>query len=331
MALVIVFSAAYELLRTDMVQDGVAAAQHALAIVNLESAVGLFREQALQQVFLRAPDLVKVCNFYYGATHFVVPAAALIWLAVRHPDRYARARTTLGITTGVAFVVFWLYPVAPPRLLPPRFGIIDTLVTFQQSGHLEHTLVDSAGDVYAATPSLHVAWALWCALVLYPVVRHLALKVVLMAYPVATTVVVIVTGNHFVFDAACGALLVVGVWTLTPRCTRWAVALVRPALARPHPVTDGRPEGVTAPTLLATPPTGAARPDRSRPTGGRRCHRRPTRPGGGRSDPSGSPGIPVVADGTVGADRRSPGADPPGTRVPTGARRQQGQSVVRRR
>jgi hypothetical protein len=199
-----------------MVQDGAQAAAHALAVVRVESAVGLFHEAALQGLFLHLPALVTGCNLYYGGTHFVVPIGALVWLAVRHPERYARARTALAATTAAAFGVFWVFPVAPPRLLPARYGIVDTLVTFHQSGHLEHSLVDSAGDVYAAMPSLHVAWALWCTLALYPVIRHRALRALVVAYPVVTTLVVLVTGNHFITDAVSGAALVSVVWLVVP-------------------------------------------------------------------------------------------------------------------
>jgi PAP2 superfamily protein len=211
----------YELLRTDMVQDGSQATAHALSVVRVESALGLFHEVGLQRLFLRVPDLVKACNLYYGGTHFVVPTAALIWLALRHPGRYARARTALGATSAVAFAIFWVFPVAPPRLLPARYGIIDTLVTFHQSGHLEHSLVDSAGDIYAAMPSLHVAWALWCTLVLYPVVRHQLVRILLVAYPLVTTVVVVATGNHFFTDAVSGALLVSLLWVVLPPAGAW--------------------------------------------------------------------------------------------------------------
>jgi hypothetical protein len=219
--IVIVFCGVYELIRIDMVQDGSQAARDALSVVNVESAIGVFHEQAIQRLFLRAPNLVTAFNLYYGGTHFVVPAAALVWLAFRYPDRYVRARTALAATTGGAFVCFWIFPVAPPRLLPARFGIVDTLVTFNQSGHLEHSLVDSAGDVYAAMPSLHVAWALWCTLALYPVVRNWGLRSLLIAYPVITTVVVVATGNHFVTDAAGGLLLAGLVWVVIAGASKW--------------------------------------------------------------------------------------------------------------
>jgi hypothetical protein len=222
--IILVFVGVYEFLRSDMVQDGKQATAHALSVVHVESALGLFREADLQHLFLRAPDLLKACNLYYGGTHFVVPAVTLVWLALHYPEHYARARTALAATTAAAFLVFWVFPVAPPRLLPSRFGIIDTLVTFQQSGHLEHSLVDSAGDIYAAMPSLHVAWALWCTLALYSVVRHRLVRVALVAYPVVTTVVVVATGNHFITDALSGALLISLVWVVAPEASSWVTA-----------------------------------------------------------------------------------------------------------
>jgi hypothetical protein len=230
--IVLAFVGCYEFLRTDMVQDGSQATAHALSVVRVESALGLFREAELQRWFLRAPDVLKVFNLYYGGTHFVVPVVALVWLALRHPAHYARARTALGVTTAVAFAVFWAFPVAPPRLLPSRYGIIDTLVTFRQSGHLEHSLVDSAGDIYAAMPSLHVAWALWCTLALYPVVRNRLLRILLVAYPLLTTVVVVATGNHFITDAVSGALLVSLVWVGVPKGSAWLHEAVHHAMSQ---------------------------------------------------------------------------------------------------
>jgi hypothetical protein len=132
--------------------------------------------------------------------------------------------------------------VAPPRLLPSHFGIIDTLVTFHQSGHLEHSLIDSAGDIYAALPSLHVAWALWCTLVLYPVVRHRSVRVVLVAYPILTTLVVVTTGNHFYLDAAAGSLLVTLVWFAIPKVADW----------RRHLLHDWGPVGLSVGRRLRT-------------------------------------------------------------------------------
>src|SRR6266536_1823696 len=217
--LVAVFLAVYEEIRWHMVQAGGAAASHALSIVSAERALGLFHERAVQAVFTPWDTVTDAFNTYYGGTHFLVPAAVLAWLLLRHPEQYARARTALAVTTAVAFVCFWLYPVAPPRLLPAGFGFVDTLRA-GGSGHLESGLINTAGDQYASMPSLPVAWAFWCALALYPAARHWALRALAIAYPVLTTLVVVATGNHFFLDAVAGAMLACLVWAVVSRAAR---------------------------------------------------------------------------------------------------------------
>jgi hypothetical protein len=219
LVLVAVFLAVYEEIRWHMVQAGGAAASHALSVVSAERALGLFHERAVQAVFTPWDSVTDAFNTYYGGTHFLVPAAILAWLLLRHPERYARARTALTVMTAVAFVCFWLYPVAPPRLLPASFGFVDTLRD-GASGHLEGSLINTAGDQYASMPSLHVAWAVWCALALYPMVRHWALRALVVAYPVMTTVVVVATGNHYFLDAVAGTLLACLVWAVVSRAAR---------------------------------------------------------------------------------------------------------------
>ena len=41
----------------------------------------------------------------------------LVWLFRYHPGRYAAARLALFATTAVALVGYYLYPLAPPRLM----------------------------------------------------------------------------------------------------------------------------------------------------------------------------------------------------------------------
>ena len=219
LVLVAILAAAYEAIRDFMVQAGGAAGGHALSVVAAERALGIFDEQAVQAVFIRWDTVTDAFNLYYGGTHFLVPAAALAWLFLRHPERYARARTSLAVTTAVGFACFWLFPVAPPRLLPGNFGIVDTMRA-TGPGHVESTLVSTAGDQYASMPSLPVAWAVWCALALYPVLRHRALRVLAAAYPVMTTLVVVATGNHYFLDAVAGTLLASLTWAAGSRRAR---------------------------------------------------------------------------------------------------------------
>ena len=220
LAFVAVFLGIYELIRETMVQAGGAAASHALSIVSAERSLGLFHEQAVQELFIKSGNVMDVFNAYYGGTHFLVPAVILAWLLWRHPGRYASARTTLALATAIAFACFWLYPVAPPRLLPARFGIVDTLTMASPAGHAEGALISAAGDQYASMPSLHVAWAVWCAVAVYPLARHWAVRLLAVAYPVMTALVVVATGNHFFFDVAAGAVLTGVSWVTAAALAR---------------------------------------------------------------------------------------------------------------
>ena len=67
-------------------------------------------------------------------------------------------------------------------------------------------------NLYAAMPSLHVAWATWSAVAVITATRsrwrHLA-----WLYPWATVLVVLASANHFLLDAA-GGLAVLGLGLL---------------------------------------------------------------------------------------------------------------------
>ena len=234
----------YEEIAAHLVQAGGAAASHALMIVGAERALGLFDERAVQAAFLNHDTITDAFNAYYGGTHFLVPAFVLGWLLWRHPGQYGRARTALVVTSAVAFVIFWLFPVAPPRLLPAHFGIVDMLRAPDGSGHFESTLITTAGDRYASMPSVHVAWAVWCALALWPVVRPRILRALVVAYPLMTILVVVVTGNHYFLDTIAGTVLPVGTWIAVTRIGSWLS--VRRAFRRGTVPRDHRPCRVRA-------------------------------------------------------------------------------------
>jgi hypothetical protein len=56
-------------------------------------------------------------------------------------------------------------------------------------------------------PSLHVTWAIWATCAAWPVVRRRWVRVLLAVYPPAMLLSVLVTGNHWMFDAVVGAVL----------------------------------------------------------------------------------------------------------------------------
>jgi hypothetical protein len=58
-------------------------------------------------------------------------------------------------------------------------------------------------------PSLHIAWAVWCALVVVTATRSPWARVPAVLFPLATLLVVLGTANHWVLDAVAGAAVLV--------------------------------------------------------------------------------------------------------------------------
>jgi len=77
--------------------------------------------------------------------------------------------------TLLALVGYWLYPLAPPRLMPGG-GFVDTVRSWGTWGVAASEPVTSASNQYAAMPSMHVGWALWCGVIVARHVRRPAVQ-----------------------------------------------------------------------------------------------------------------------------------------------------------
>jgi hypothetical protein len=148
--------------------------------------------------------LGAVLSNFYDDAHFLVTLALVGWLWWRHPGPYRPLRIMLLLTNVIGFVVFWLYPVAPPRMLHGG-GFTDVVATTHAWGAWHSGALASQANELAAMPSLHMAWALWCGLALWLIARRWPLRVLAVAYPTAVFVAVLGTANHYFLDAVAGA------------------------------------------------------------------------------------------------------------------------------
>jgi len=190
---------AYKLGRLAISGDVSRAYANAAALWHLERAWDLPSEAALQHAALGWPWLIRVADVYYAVLHFPVTAGLLLWTYWRRPGLYRWTRTMLALLTAGAFVVHWLVPLAPPRLLAAT-GMIDTGDTFGPSVYGDPD-DDTLSNQFAAMPSLHVGWALAVAVTL--VVAHRGRwRWLWLGYPVLTLAAVVVTANHYWLDAA---------------------------------------------------------------------------------------------------------------------------------
>ena len=206
--------AAYELAQRSAPLHVADAVGRGRALLVAEARAGLDVERSVNHALSAHPLLATVANYYYAVLHFGVTLVVLIWLWWRRRDRYAAARNWLVATNLAALLVFWLAPTAPPRLLPGA-GFVDTVVRFHTWGSWASPQVAKSADQYASIPSLHVAWALWCAAAVAAAVRSRRGRALVWAYPVCTSVVVVVTGNHYVLDVVAGGLVAALGWALT--------------------------------------------------------------------------------------------------------------------
>ncbi len=187
---------------------------HALGVLNLEQSLHLTPELTLNRWLTAHHTLGAICSDYYDNAHFTVTLGLLGWLWWKRADIYRPLRTALVLMNILGLIVFWLYPVAPPRMLA---GFSDVVADTGAFGSFHSGSLAQAANQYAAMPSLHMAWAAWCGLVIWQLSSKPWVRAVAVVYPCLTCVAVLATGNHFLLDVIAG----LGTMAL-------AVVLVRP-------------------------------------------------------------------------------------------------------
>ena len=110
--------------------------------------------------------------------------------------------------------MFW--PLMPPRLLPRRYGYVDTLAQYPTFWSFNSGAVNKISNQYAAMPSVHCAWALWCACALVPRLQHRGRSASPPSTRSCTVTAIVLTGNHYFLDAV-GGFAVLGIGFLLAR------------------------------------------------------------------------------------------------------------------
>ncbi|TPQ23040.1 phosphatase PAP2 family protein [Streptomyces sporangiiformans] len=241
--LILLVYAAYSAGRLLVRGDVASAVDHGLGILRIEKAFYLNAEHPLNRLFTREPWIGIPADFWYASLHYLVTPAVLVWLFRSRAVRYRAARAWLMTSTFIGLIGFTLLPTCPPRLLSAGHGFVDTMAQYSDYGWWggEASAPRGLGGMtnqYAAMPSLHVGWALWCGVMLWRYGRTPLAKTVGVAYPLITTLVVMGTANHYFLDALAGALVMGAGLLLTAPVLRLAdTARARLGVARLAPVT----------------------------------------------------------------------------------------------
>lgn len=209
---VLAFYGIYSMIRNAIVGNDRVAFDHARALISVQETLGFNVEEAIQRWALHSKALIVSMNYVYGSLHFIVTAGVGIYLFRRWTDDYPRWRNTMALMTLIALVCFWAWPLMPPRWLPEfsevfnigKYQYVDTLAKYPTLWSFNSATMSKISNQYAAMPSLHCGWSLWCACAMVPRVTNRWIKLAFIAYPLLTLTAIVLTGNHFILDAVGG-------------------------------------------------------------------------------------------------------------------------------
>jgi len=210
----IVMYAFYELVRGFGSTTLASARAHTDEIVAFERTTGVFVERSIQSAVEALPAVPALLGFAYMSLHFGATIAMLVWVYRSHRAHFALVRTAIVVATEISLAVYLVFPAAPPRLA--NLGFADT-VTQNAGINLSSESLGSLYNPFAAVPSLHFGYALLVGGAVYALARRRWVRWTGAAYPPFMLFTIVATGNHFLFDAAAGGVVVIAAYALARR------------------------------------------------------------------------------------------------------------------
>jgi hypothetical protein len=202
---------AYNVVRALPSSSAQVAVEHANRLLAWERPLFSGIELPLNHWLQATPALAVAACYYYALLHYLATPAILLIARRRGGWPYWRGYWTLILASAVALVGYATFPMAPPRLIPD-LGIVDVMRSYADYGWWGSAAsaprgIGDATNQYAAMPSMHCGWALWCAIQMWRFGSR-GWRGLALAYPSILIVVVIATGNHFVVDVLAGGACV---------------------------------------------------------------------------------------------------------------------------
>jgi hypothetical protein len=185
---------------------GTAAARHGRDLYALERDLFLDVGRAANDWLAPHEVLATFANYEYAFGYLAGTLVVFVWLYLRRPAAFARARDSFVLVNVIGIACFALYPTTPPRLLD-GLGFVDTVRQGRTWGSWGSGVIDEANQ-HAAMPSLHVAWTLWVSVILAGLAVRRWVQLLCAAHVGVTIVVIVATANHYLLDAVAGVVLV---------------------------------------------------------------------------------------------------------------------------
>jgi len=192
--------------------------------IRLDRALGLGELPTVRlQRALSTPGELRAHDLALSWVHwswFVMPHGTLVYVLLRHPERFPRSACLMAATFDLGLVGYWGIPTAPPWWAAERGRTEPVRRLMVEAGErvwkrLWRPLYDSLeGNPYAAMPSLHFGTSVMAARVLSDVGR---LPGALgWAYAVTLGFGLVYLGEHYVLDLIAGVAVVEAVRRAAP-------------------------------------------------------------------------------------------------------------------
>jgi hypothetical protein len=195
----------YDAVRGLVEGSGTAAFQHARELISIERTLHLFVEPSVQAWASSSHVVMTSASWLYVNAQTSITILALLYLYLRHNRNFYFVRNMLMIAMAIALVGYTVFPTAPPRFMP-EWGFSDS-VWYLTGVHVWHaSSINAMTNLYAAVPSMHVAFALMIGWPLARLARRPTTRVLWVLYPFLMTFVIVITANHFILDAVLGAM-----------------------------------------------------------------------------------------------------------------------------
>jgi hypothetical protein len=219
--------------------------RHAHKIVDLEGWVFEKVELGLNHWIVGVTVLAVAACYFYALMHYVATPVVLLVSRKKGGWKYWRGYWALVLACAIALISYANFPVAPPRLVP-GIDAIDVMRQFSSWGWWGDAAsaprgLGDATNQYAAMPSLHFGWSLWCGIQMWGFGSK-KWRVLAVVYPTLQAIVVIATANHFGLDVLGGAFCVLTAFGI--------VTLIGRALGKTGPKAAARAEADEEPIVL---------------------------------------------------------------------------------
>lgn len=190
-------------------------------LMHAEKALGLWWEPSIQAWTIRGRVVMEFANFVYAYLHFPALIGVGVWLWFADRPAFRRVRNALFLSMPIGLLCYYLFPAAPPRLLPLYgYGVAirdtvfgpGTVVSYDQPWFFKND--------WAAIPSFHYGWMQLVTMAMWAYSRNPWVRAGGVLLLVAMTWSILATGNHFALDAVAGGLVIWATWVAAGRWER---------------------------------------------------------------------------------------------------------------